>query len=198
MPVLQIDTVQFVTDELPEDIVFGGSQALAVRKFPGGGKDIQPLGAFDDTISWSGIFWWQGALARAQALDAMRIAGNPVMLTRDSVSMMVVISSFKYHYQNDFYIPYDIELEPVTAYGYSATVNGVQSSSSGPTATLETLSSEQLPVQAKRTYTVVSGDTLWALAVYFYGDGTQWTKIASANNISDPGNLQIGQVITIP
>lgn len=202
MPVLQLGIVQFTVDELPEDIVFGGEQTLAVRKFPGGGKDIQQLGAFDDTISWSAQFMFVGALARAQLVDAMRILAVPVLLTRDSVSIMVVISKFTYHYQNDYYIPYDIELEPANSYGFSATVNGSQvsssSSASGSTSSATSLSSEQLPAQPQKTYTVCSGDTLWALAVTYYGDGTQWTKIATANNITDPGNLTIGQVLTIP
>jgi nucleoid-associated protein YgaU len=204
MPVLQLDTIQFTVDELPEDIVFGGEQTLAVRKFPGGGKDIQPLGAFDDAISWSAQFMFVGALTRAQSVDALRIAANPVMLTRDSVSMMVVVSKFTYHYQHDYYIPYDIELEPVNSYGYGASVNGTQTASASSSAVstaaplTTSLASEQLPVQAQKTHTVVSGDTLPALAVTYYHDGTQWPKIATANNIKDPTTLQIGRVITIP
>jgi len=51
-------------------------------------------------------------------------------------------------------------------------------------------------------YTVISGDTLWELAEGAYGNGTQWHKIAQANNISylPNGNPLIipGQVLTIP
>lgn len=34
---------------------------------------------------------------------------------------------------------------------------------------------------AARTYTVVSGDSLWGIAMKFYGDGSKWEKIYNAN-----------------
>jgi nucleoid-associated protein YgaU len=51
---------------------------------------------------------------------------------------------------------------------------------------------------AKRIYTVVSGDTLWAIAARFYGDGSQYPKIASANGIANPDLIMVGQQLTIP
>jgi LysM repeat protein len=56
------------------------------------------------------------------------------------------------------------------------------------------------PVEApaKRIYTVVSGDTLWAIAARFYGDGSQYPKIASANGIANPDLIMVGQELTIP
>ncbi|RDY27136.1 LysM peptidoglycan-binding domain-containing protein [Lachnotalea glycerini] len=61
-------------------------------------------------------------------------------------------------------------------------------------------------------YTIVSGDTLWALAIKFYGSGVQYTKIYSANqevieskakergkSDSDNGHwIFPGTIITIP
>ncbi|MGH3725804.1 MAG: LysM peptidoglycan-binding domain-containing protein [Mycobacterium sp.] len=49
-----------------------------------------------------------------------------------------------------------------------------------------------------RTYTVESGDTLWAISERFYGDGNQYQKIADASGISNPDLIQPGQVLTIP
>lgn len=49
-----------------------------------------------------------------------------------------------------------------------------------------------------RTYTVVSGDTLWAIAEKFYGDGNKYQKIADASGIPNPDLIQPGQVLTIP
>ena len=54
------------------------------------------------------------------------------------------------------------------------------------------------PPAAPRTYTVVSGDTLWAIAERFYGDGSKYQKIATASNIPNPDLIQPGQVLTIP
>ena len=51
---------------------------------------------------------------------------------------------------------------------------------------------------APRTYTVVSGDTLWAIAERFYGDGNQYQKIASASGVANPDLIHPGQVLTIP
>ena len=48
-----------------------------------------------------------------------------------------------------------------------------------------------------RTYTVCAGDTLWGIAVRFYGDGTLWRTLAEKNGISDAKKLQVGTVLTL-
>lgn len=45
---------------------------------------------------------------------------------------------------------------------------------------------------------VNSKTTLWSLAVKYYQDGTQWTKIAAANGNIDPKKLQVGMELIIP
>ena len=54
------------------------------------------------------------------------------------------------------------------------------------------------PPPAPRTYTVVSGDTLFAIAERFYGDGNRYPEIAAASGIANPDLINIGQVVTIP
>jgi LysM domain len=54
------------------------------------------------------------------------------------------------------------------------------------------------PPPAPRTYTVVSGDTLFAIAERFYGDGNRYPEIAAASGIPNPDLIQVGQVVTIP
>ncbi len=58
------------------------------------------------------------------------------------------------------------------------------------------------PLASDQSYTVVKGDTLWDLAVQYYGDGTKWHKILEANPGKIPGDnprlLQIGTVLVIP
>jgi LysM repeat protein len=61
----------------------------------------------------------------------------------------------------------------------------------------EAAASEPEPAAA-RTYTVESGDTLWAIAEQFYGDGNKYQVIADASGISNPDLIQPGQVLTIP
>lgn len=50
------------------------------------------------------------------------------------------------------------------------------------------------------TYKIKSGDTLWAIAKKYYGDGSKYTVIYSANKgiIEKPNLIYPGQVITIP
>jgi LysM repeat protein len=57
---------------------------------------------------------------------------------------------------------------------------------------------EHEPEPAARTYTVESGDTLWAISERFYGDGSKYQIIADASGISNPDLIFPGQVLTIP
>ena len=57
---------------------------------------------------------------------------------------------------------------------------------------------EPEPAPAARTYTVESGDTLWAISERFYGDGSKYQVIADASGIANPDLIQPGQVLTIP
>lgn len=54
------------------------------------------------------------------------------------------------------------------------------------------------PPPAVQTYTVESGDTLWAISERFYGDGSRYQEIASASGIDNPDLINPGQVLTIP
>ena len=47
-------------------------------------------------------------------------------------------------------------------------------------------------------YTVMSGDSLWTISEKVYGSGYNWTDIAKANNISNPGLIFVGQQLNIP
>jgi nucleoid-associated protein YgaU len=49
-----------------------------------------------------------------------------------------------------------------------------------------------------RTHTIKAGDTLYRLAIQYYGDGKQSKKIIDANPGLDPAKLKIGQTIVIP
>lgn len=75
--------------------------------------------------------------------------------------------------------------------------NKNKKSSSRPTSASPT------PVKPKvtsRTYTIKKGDSLWAIAVKFYGKGNQYVKIYNANKdkIKNPSLIYPGQKIKIP
>jgi nucleoid-associated protein YgaU len=47
-------------------------------------------------------------------------------------------------------------------------------------------------------YVVKSGDNLSNISKSFYGSPNEYTKIAQANNISNPDKIQVGQQLKIP
>jgi LysM repeat protein len=47
-------------------------------------------------------------------------------------------------------------------------------------------------------YVVAPGDTLWDIAERVYGDGTQYTRIAAANGLSNPDFITPGERLVIP
>lgn len=49
-----------------------------------------------------------------------------------------------------------------------------------------------------KTYTVRSGDTLWAIAKKHLFDGSRYSEIAKLNNISNPNLIYPGQVLKLP
>ncbi len=51
---------------------------------------------------------------------------------------------------------------------------------------------------ASTSHVVVKGDTLWDLAVKFYGNGEAWKTISSANGKPNPKKLAIGEALEIP
>lgn len=54
-------------------------------------------------------------------------------------------------------------------------------------------------VTESKTHTVQNGDTLWAIAKKYYGNGALYTKIVSANSsIKNPNLIHKGQVFSIP
>lgn len=55
-------------------------------------------------------------------------------------------------------------------------------------------------VEQGKTYAVQNGDSLWKIAKQFYGNGTQYSKIVSANTdkIKNPNLIYPGQVFAIP
>lgn len=48
------------------------------------------------------------------------------------------------------------------------------------------------------SYIVVKNDSLWDIAIRAYGDGYAWTKIAKANNLSNPDVIHSGNKLIIP
>jgi len=68
-----------------------------------------------------------------------------------------------------------------------------QTTTASPTTSVD-VTKDSLP----GTYTVKADDTLFSIAEKYYGDGYQFTKLAEANKLTDPGLIIEGQVLNIP
>ncbi|MFU0784493.1 MAG: LysM domain-containing protein [Thermoanaerobacterium thermosaccharolyticum] len=68
------------------------------------------------------------------------------------------------------------------------------------TTTTKTVTTTKTNPKVKKTYVVKSGDTLWAIAKKYYGNGAQYLKIFNANKsiIKNPNLIYPGQKFTIP
>lgn len=51
---------------------------------------------------------------------------------------------------------------------------------------------------SNREYVVKAGDNLWSISEKEYGTGYNWSLIAKANNLNNPGEIEKGQKLTIP
>ena len=65
---------------------------------------------------------------------------------------------------------------------------GEQTEAEGPTITRD----------GETFHTVQAGENLWKIAERYYDSGYNWADIASANNLSNPGVVELGQEILIP
>jgi len=57
---------------------------------------------------------------------------------------------------------------------------------------------KKYPTKLSETYTVKAGDHLWKIAMNNYGSGYNWVEIAKANGLTNPGMIEVGQVLKLP
>ncbi len=69
------------------------------------------MGRDDIPLQWAGILQGEGALSRAQQIDTLRVAGDPITLSWGGLSFNVVISSFECDYTKPYWMPYRIACE---------------------------------------------------------------------------------------
>lgn len=192
---LILGTFIFAIDDLPENIPLGGEQMLAVTKYPGGYKDVQSFGVFDDVITLTGTFNYTNAKTKVNTLDKMWKSGNIYTFKIGSFkTLRVLISKFKYTYQSLSAIGYSLELEVVPSGSSSA--SGSTSSSSTTTGTTTSKPKSDSPAP-QRVYVVKKGDCLWNIAKHYYHDGREYKKIMTANKLKST-IIQPGQKLVIP
>jgi len=96
-------------------------------------------------------------------------------------------------------IDYDISLKRYVPYA----AKKVEISSQTPSAAVVAATAAPArpdETQQPKTYTLVSGDTLWAVAKKFLGNGARWPEIQKLNGIAEAEikRLQIGRVLKLP
>ena len=81
----------------PGDMPFGGKQAMKIHKLPGGSRVIDILGPDEMDIKFKGIIWAANAAGTAEALNGMRIAGDPVALSFGGNFYQVIVEDCVLH-----------------------------------------------------------------------------------------------------
>lgn len=111
---LIIGSIAFSHLEIPQKIgPLGGFQSLCIHHFAGGMKTIDSLGAFPNTLTWSGIFTGPFAFSRAFQLDRLRATSQVVTLTYGPQAFSGKVWKFDYNPAYQFLIPYNITFEPI-------------------------------------------------------------------------------------
>lgn len=105
---LVLDDLTFSRYEVPQNIVFGGEQSLAVHELVGGKRIVDAMGRQDKTLDWSGIFVGENASERARYLNYLRVAGTQHELTWGEYWYSVIVKSVELDYHRAYEIPYRI------------------------------------------------------------------------------------------
>lgn len=106
--------------------------------------------------------------------------------------------------ENGFDVNVRIKLKQYKAYGNKKINLKAATKASSTTSTAKTATKavveQKRPTTGKetpKTHTVKSGETLWAIAKKYLGDGSKYTELAKINNISNPNVIEAGQVIKL-
>lgn len=120
----------------------------------------------------------------------------------DSVDINMAVSIESFEWQEVAGAPGDIEftLDLKEYRFYAAKKVQVKTSSSGTKTVQKQASSRSSDKVTPKTYTVVSGDSLWKIAKKVLGDGSRWTEIQTLNSLTaaQVKNLKVGQKLKIP
>lgn len=140
-----------------------------------------------------------------RAIQAARDAREPVRFliagTDLDVNVQMGVESFSYDERfgeiGDIY--FTIKLSEWKNYAAKKIV--LPEPEAEPEATVEEVRAGEPEAPKSASYTVKSGDSLWAVAKRVYGNGARWKDIYNANKSvigSNPNLIYPGQVFTIP
>lgn len=78
-----------------------------------------------------------------------------------------------------------------------STTNNTSVTKTSGTKVATIVNSRATTKEVPKTYTVKSGETLWAICKKELGDGSKYKEIANLNNLSNPNLIKVGQVIKL-
>ncbi len=183
-----------------KQIDFTGPRVIAKLDVPGAPPIYQDMGEDEHTYAWSGVLRGNSAERDCKALLKLKESASDLKLIAGMINKTTRIREFNYSYIRKNYIRYSITLieiqnEPAP-FVASIVTNVIESVVQVVAAAVANPIVPQEPNYY--TYTMKSGDTLWALAVQYYGDGNSWPKIADASGISNPRTIPDGYEVKIP
>lgn len=152
---------------------------------------VETSGNFKDADYYLNLFSkWRNDLAHVRF-----IASNGI---GDDINSLVLIEELKEvekaGEEGDKYISF--KLLEYKKYGKKSVV--VQQSGIAVASTAKVEVPVSVNPKSTGSYTVVSGDSLWAIAKKYYGDGSKYNKIVTANSIKNPNLIYPGQKLVIP
>lgn len=130
----------------------------------------------------------------------VRVAPSGEMLFDTNIKVSVEDYDITEDGKKGLDVAVDVNLKQWRDYGTkTVTVKKPKEENTTPTVKVEQERNASTAPKAK-TYTVKAGDSLWAIAAKYYGNGAEYNKIYNANTdkISNPNLIYVGQVLTIP
>lgn len=185
---------RFEFPSLPSEVSVDDGVSYQSYKIIGLGEVKIPKGTNCKAISWDSVFFGRAKKGElmmqnytapnscVRILERFHDEGTPlqVLLTKVGINADMTISSFQWKpYGGHGNIRYSINFSEYKDLEVKVTKNPI--TKAAPDSVPDTPEKRPEPPAAK-TYTIVSGDTLWKIATKFLGSGTQWTKIYDANS----------------
>ena len=182
----------FVWPHNPSSYAISFQRQLAVHKIPFGRHTVQDLGMDCRTMSGEGCFSGDDAYEQFKQLATVFYDSSPGLLIHPV-----------WQTANAYFTELKLEQQPLPRFvryrfrftegnsGYGQQLSSASSSVRSSAGSRFTASSSQ-----PAAYTVVKGDTLWAIANRY---GTSVSAILSANpSIKNPNLIYVGERILIP